>query len=79
MPLIDTGETLSPRDISSWTSAAGEMFHGRLLIAAATRHTAAPRAILRIRSISDGGISLRVKLDPRIADLYMHRLGMPGM
>jgi hypothetical protein len=29
--------------------------------------------------ISDGGISLRVKLDPRIADLYMHRLGMPGM
>jgi hypothetical protein len=50
-----------------------------LLIAAATRHTAAPRAILRIRSISAGGISLRVKLDPRIADLYMHRLGMPGM
>jgi hypothetical protein len=57
----------------------GEVFHVRLLIAAATRHTAAPRAILRIRSISDGGISLRVKLDPRIADLYMHRLGMPGM
>jgi hypothetical protein len=43
------------------------------------RHTAAPRAIPRIRSISDGGISLRVKLDPRIADLYMHRLDMPGM
>jgi hypothetical protein len=56
----------------------GEVFHVRLLIAAATRHTAAPRAILRIRSISDGGISLRVKLDPRIADLYMHRLDMPG-
>jgi hypothetical protein len=55
------------------------VFHVRLLIAAATRHTAAPRAILRIRSNSDGGISLRVKLDPRIADLYMHRLGMPGM
>jgi hypothetical protein len=78
MPLTDAGETL-PHAILCRGRALRGLFHVRLLIAAATRHTAAPRAILRIRSISAGGISLRVKLDPRIADLYMHRLGMPGM
>jgi hypothetical protein len=71
MPLTDADETFTRRYFVVH-EPTGEALHVRLLIQPRPGIPAAPSYPAH-RGIGDGAL-LRVKLDPRIADLYIDRL-----